>query len=99
MPEQEYLQTLDYVAPLEASPTPTELYVFPNEPHQKIQPRHKLAVYQRNLDWFRFWLQGYSDPDPAKAAQYARWSMMRDRAERAGAQQPSSASPLSREGQ
>jgi dipeptidyl aminopeptidase/acylaminoacyl peptidase len=87
MPEQEYLQTLDYVAPLMNSATPTDLYVFPGEPHQKVQPRHKLAIYQRNLDWFRFWLQGYVDPDPAKAHQYALWTGMRRRAEAAG-QQP-----------
>ncbi len=54
-----------------------DLYVFPNEPHQKFQPKHKLAVYERNLDWFRFWLQGYEDPDPAKAAQYACWREMK----------------------
>ena len=46
-------------------------------PHQKFQPRHKLAVYERNLDWFRFWLQGYEDPNPAKEKQYARWREMR----------------------
>ena len=54
-----------------------DLYVFPNEPHQKFQPKHKLAVYERNLDWFRFWLQGYQDPDPSKATQYARWQLMK----------------------
>jgi hypothetical protein len=25
------------------------------------------------VDWFRFWLKGEEDPDPAKAEQYARW--------------------------
>jgi len=25
------------------------------------------------VDWFRFWLQDYEDPDPAKAEQYKRW--------------------------
>jgi hypothetical protein len=38
-----------------------DLYVFPNKPHQKFQPKHSLAVYERNLGWFRFWLQGYED--------------------------------------
>jgi hypothetical protein len=42
-----------------------------------IQPRHRLAVFERNLDWFRYWLQGARDPDPAKADQYARWDRMR----------------------
>jgi dipeptidyl aminopeptidase/acylaminoacyl peptidase len=84
MPEQEYLNGLDYIAPLAGSSTPSELYVFPNEPHLKFQPRHLLAIGDRNLDWFRFWLQGYVDPDPAKADQYQRWGVMRARAAAAG---------------
>ena len=74
--EQEYMYALDYEIPLIREHR-ADLYVFPNEPHQKFQPRHKLAVYERNIDWFRFWLQGYEDHDPAKAAQYARWRLMR----------------------
>lgn len=70
--EQEYLYALDYVIPLLHAQR-AELYVFPNEPHQKFQPQHKLAVYARNVDWFRFWLQDYQDAAPEKAAQYARW--------------------------
>src|SRR3546814_16062731 len=66
--EQEYMYALDYEIPLIREHR-ADLYVFPNEPHQKFQPRHKLAVYERKVDWFRFWLQGYEDPDPAKAAQ------------------------------
>ena len=80
MPEQEYLDAIDYISPLMASSTPIEVYAFPNEPHQKVQPRHKLAAYERNLDWFRFWLQGYVDPDPIKSAQYQRWETMRAKA-------------------
>lgn len=77
MPEQEYLQAVDYTIPL-LRRKKADLYVFPNEPHQKFQPRHKLAVYERNLDWFLFWLRGIEDPDPAKAAQYALWRSLRD---------------------
>jgi hypothetical protein len=80
MPEQEYISALDYFIPLTKLSTPVELDVFPNEPHQKFQPRHKLAVYNRNLDWFRFWLQGYVDPDPLKVPQFQRWEIMRSRA-------------------
>jgi hypothetical protein len=75
-PEQEYMHGLDYAIPLMRS-NRADIYVFPNEPHNKFQPRHKLAVYARNLDWFRFWLQGYEDPDPSKAPQYAHWRSMR----------------------
>lgn len=30
-----------------------------------------------NVDWFRFWLQDYEDPDPTKAEQYACWHELR----------------------
>lgn len=75
--EQEYMYALDYEIPLIREHR-ADLYVFPNEPHMKFQPRHKLAVYERNLDWFRFWLQGFEDPMPSKKTQYARWRVMRE---------------------
>jgi hypothetical protein len=77
MPEQEYIMALDYAIPLILDQR-ADLYVFPNEPHQKFQPKHKLAAYERNLDWFRFWLQDYEDPDPTKARQYSHWREMRE---------------------
>lgn len=76
VPEQEYLFSLDYAIPMIHAGR-AELFVFPNEPHQKFQPRHKLAVYDRNVDWFRFWLQGYEDPASAKQDQYERWRQMK----------------------
>lgn len=76
--EQEYLYAMDYVIPL-LRRQQADLYVYPDEPHQKFQPRHKLAAYERNLDWFRFWLQGVEDPVPNKQDQYARWRQMRER--------------------
>ncbi len=80
MSEQEYRVGPELLARLSNSTTPVEAYVFAQEPHIKVQPRHKLAVYQRNLDWFRFWLQDVEDSDPAKSEQYVRWRAMRDRA-------------------
>lgn len=53
-----------------------EMHIFPFAPHIKVEPRQKLAAYQRNLDWFSYWLKGEIDPDPAKAAQYQRWSKL-----------------------
>ena len=32
-----------------------------------------MASQGGSVDWFRFWLQDYEDPDPAKAEQYKRW--------------------------
>lgn len=86
-PEQEYLYALDYEIPLIREHR-ADLYVFPNEPHQKFQPKHKLAVYERNLDWFRFWLQGYEDAAPSKQPQYARWRAMQGPAGQAGSAAP-----------
>ena len=74
--EQEYMHGLDYAIPLMRS-NQADLYVFPHEPHNKFQPRQKLAVYERNLDWFRFWLLDMEDPSPEKAQQYAHWRSMR----------------------
>lgn len=75
--DDEYLQGLETFTALREHGKPVELYVFPGEHHNKWQPQHRAAIYQRNIDWFSFWLQDYIDPDPAKAAQYRRWEAMR----------------------
>lgn len=77
LPEKEYLSDLDFALPLMRRHQ-ADMYVFPYETHIKYQPKHKLAVYERNVEWFRFWLQGYEDPNPAKAGQYRIWREMRD---------------------
>jgi hypothetical protein len=76
MPEQEYMLALDYAVPLIRAGR-AEVYAFPNEPHQKFLPRHKLAAYTRNLEWFQFWLLDDEGTDREKSDQYARWRAMR----------------------
>lgn len=78
LPEQEARNVIELYARLSRSATPTELYVFPDAAHLKIQPRHRLAAHQRYYDWFRYWLQDQTDEDPARAAQYRRWRILRD---------------------
>lgn len=75
LPEHEARQTIELQSKL-ASARRGEMHIFPFAPHIKVEPRQKLAAYQRNLDWFRFWLNGEIDPDPQKAAQYERWSKL-----------------------
>jgi len=75
--DDEYLQGLETFTALREHGKPVELYVFPGEHHNKWQPQHRAAIYERNIDWFSFWLQDHVDPDPAKAAQYERWQAMR----------------------
>lgn len=84
VPEQEYLVALEYFVPLIESDAPTEIRVFPHEPHFKFQPRHRIAVYQRNLDWFRFWLLD-EEAGGERAEQYERWRQLKERAESGGA--------------
>lgn len=76
MADREYRFALQAVGALSEAGKPVELYVFPDEYHMKWQPAHRLAIYSRTLDWFDFWLRGKVDPDPARAAQYARWRAM-----------------------
>src|SRR5262249_31083578 len=62
-----------------------EWWEYPNEPHIKESPANRWWVQHRNLDWFRFWLQGVEDPAPGKAEQYRRWREMRAAIDQAGA--------------
>lgn len=75
LPEHEARQAVELQSRL-ASARMGEMHIFPLAPHIKVEPRQKLAAYQRNLDWFRYWLTGQIDPDPAKADQYQRWSKL-----------------------
>lgn len=78
-PEGEFRVNTELYARLIHQDTPTDFWIFPEELHQKTQPAHLLSVNERNLDWFRFWLQGAEDPAPQKATQYTRWRAMRTR--------------------
>jgi dipeptidyl aminopeptidase/acylaminoacyl peptidase len=71
--DEEFVISLEAFEALREHQAPVELYVFPDEHHVKWQPVHRLAVYERNLDWFDFWLRCREDGSPAKSAQYQRW--------------------------
>jgi hypothetical protein len=86
--DSESLIALETFTALKAAGQPVEMFVFPRELHVKWQPAHRRAIYQRNIDWFRFWLQNRIDPDPAKTDQYQRWSAMKVRAEPAPTPDP-----------
>ena len=77
LPESEARYVLELHTKLKLAGRPAELFAFADEPHIKKQPVHKRAVYERNLDWYRFWLKGEEDADPAKADQYRRWRTYR----------------------
>lgn len=71
--EDEFRFGLETYGSLKAHHVPVELYVFADEYHQKWRPAHRLATYERAIDWFDFWLNGRTDPQSAKRPQYIRW--------------------------
>lgn len=75
--DDEYQLALGAFEALRVRGKPVEMFVFPGEHHNKWQPLHRLAIFERSLDWFDFWLRGRKDPDPAKRDQYVRWDAMR----------------------
>ena len=75
--DHEYLASLESYFSLKEQRAPVEMYVFPDEFHEKWHPIHRRALYTRNLDWFKFWLLGQEDNTPAKQDQYKRWRTLR----------------------
>jgi dipeptidyl aminopeptidase/acylaminoacyl peptidase len=58
---------------------PAEMYVFPREGHIKWQPAHRLAIYERSLSWFDFWLRGREAGAPDELE---RWRGLRNQVPR-----------------
>ncbi|MBN8818691.1 MAG: Atxe2 family lasso peptide isopeptidase [Sphingomonas sp.] len=75
--DEEYLTALESFAHLRAWDRAVEMYVFPAEHHIKQKPSHRLAIYERVIDWFGFWLLGKTDTTTAKAPQYVRWNKLK----------------------
>jgi len=75
--DSEYIGGLQFFTSLQQLGKPVEMFIYPNELHIKNQPKHRYEIYERNVDWFKFWLKGEEDPNSAKAEQYARWRELR----------------------
>jgi hypothetical protein len=62
---------------------PVELLDLGGDDYEHIltNPQKILASRGSTVDWFRFWLKGEEDPDPAKAEQYLRWRELRKQQE------------------
>ena len=75
--DAEYIGDMQLVTILRELKKPVEMFIYANEQHEKNQPKHRYEIYERNVDWFRFWLQNKEDPDPAKVGEYKRWRELR----------------------
>lgn len=54
-----------------------DLIYFPHGSHVLTKPIERVGSQGGTVDWFRFWLQGYEDPDASKTAGYVRWRKLR----------------------
>lgn len=77
-PKGGLLQMWEPYAALEEMRRPVDLIVLNTDEHIVTNPAVRFAAQQGNVDWFRFWLQSWEDPDPVKESQYARWRLLRD---------------------
>lgn len=57
---------------------PVELYFYPRGEHPLDTPLERVSSLERNVDWFRFWLQDYERPSPEDPGQYIRWRGLRE---------------------
>jgi poly(3-hydroxybutyrate) depolymerase len=57
---------------------PVDLIYVPGGQHILQKPLDRMASQQGNVDWFRFWLQGYERPNPEDVEQYKRWEHLRE---------------------
>jgi dipeptidyl aminopeptidase/acylaminoacyl peptidase len=70
--------TAEVLAGLTRLQKPVEMYFYPDEQHQPDHPQARVASLQRNIDWYRYWLQGFErkdhqgDPD-----MYTRWRLLK----------------------
>jgi dipeptidyl aminopeptidase/acylaminoacyl peptidase len=55
-----------------------DLIYLPGGQHILQKPLDRFASEQGNVDWFRFWLEGYERPNPEDSNQYKRWEHLRD---------------------
>lgn len=76
--DRELIWSIQTISTLKEYRKPLEVFVYPDEWHEKVWPSHRYAIYQRNVDWLNFWLNGEQDSDPAKAEQYNRWRELRN---------------------
>jgi dipeptidyl aminopeptidase/acylaminoacyl peptidase len=56
---------------------PVDLLMLNTDEHVLTNPLERMASQGGTIDWFRFWLQDYENPDLTKAEQYKRWRGLR----------------------
>jgi dipeptidyl aminopeptidase/acylaminoacyl peptidase len=76
--DSEYLDALPIWSAMRDEGKAIEMQVLPDETHLLTQPVHMLANFERQIDWFKFWLNHEQDTAPSKRNQYDRWNRLRE---------------------
>jgi hypothetical protein len=76
--DAEYLSALPLWSAMREEGKAVEMYVFPEEAHLLARPIHTLVNFERQIDWFKFWLKNEEDVTPSKRVQYDRWNRLRE---------------------
>lgn len=71
--DTEYLGALEAYTALRQAGKPVDLFIFPDEFHNKWQPAHRLTIYQRSIQWFDFWLKGEDRSEGADEKRLENW--------------------------
>jgi hypothetical protein len=72
---------------------PVDLIMLNTDEHVLTNPAMRMASQGGSVDWFRFWLQGFENPDPSKADQYKRWRGLKKMQEENDAKEHASLKP------
>lgn len=75
--DDEYSSALVTYTALREAKVPIDMFVFPGEHHIKWQPAHRLAQYQRSLDWFDYWLKDARPAAYARTRELSHWEALR----------------------
>lgn len=76
--ESEPLNAYELFVGLRSQRKPVELFYYPQGEHELDTPAERIASLQRNVDWFRFWIQGYEGKAPDyDLDQFVRWRELR----------------------
>src|SRR5207247_1104416 len=69
---------MEFFVALKRQGKPVEMFSYPTGEHDLDTPKQRSASLQRNVDWFRFWMQGLEgSAPPYDPEQYVRWEELK----------------------
>jgi dipeptidyl aminopeptidase/acylaminoacyl peptidase len=75
--QEDILEMWEWFSALKMQGKAVELIKLPESAHLMERTTDRKIAMDGLVDWFRFWLEGEEDQQPAKPSQYARWESMK----------------------